>query len=488
MKKDHINPATPPPCSHGYRLLMEAMSHWEGMRKFRSDRARNKRYTYGDQWKDIVIVDGKRMTEEEYIRSQGNVPLKNNLIRRLVTSVLGVWRRQSGDIPGIGDMEELLSRTMEEFLISGLAVHRKWPGIRGSVAGCHTDMVLPDNFFIDRNMRDFRGIDCSCIGEIHDISLHDLLEEFSSNPQDYRILRDIFRETHDADLISTTGRSFGYHSLESCDFLHSPDYGRCRIIELWKKESRSRFRCHDTMTGELYKIEASDLDKLVLCENRSRLDRAASGVAGNDQVPLINYSWMIDSVWCYYFLSPLGHIIRSGESPWSHGGHPYVFKAYPFIDGEIHSFVSDVIDQQRYTNRLITLYDWVMRSSAKGLLLFPENCLPDGMSIDDIADQWSRYNGIVLFKAKAGVAIPQQITNNATSVGITELLNIQLKFFEDISGVNGALQGKLGFAGQSAAHFSQQTENATTTLLDLLASFTEFANRTINWPPDTIHK
>ena len=45
-----------------------------------------------------------------------------------------------------------------------------------------------------------------------------------------------------------------------------------------------------------------------------------------------------------------------------------MFKAYPFIDGEIHSFVADVIDQQRYTNRLITLNDWVIRASAKGVL------------------------------------------------------------------------------------------------------------------------
>ena len=51
---------------------------------------------------------------------------------------------------------------------------------------------------------------------------------------------------------------------------------------------------------------------------------------------------------------------------------------------------------------------------------------------------------------------------------------MQLKFFEDISGVNGALQGKPGFSGQSASMYSQQTQNATTSLLDLLESFTYF--------------
>ena len=51
---------------------------------------------------------------------------------------------------------------------------------------------------------------------------------------------------------------------------------------------------------------------------------------------------------------------------------------------------------------------------------------------------------------------------------------MQLKFFEDISGVNGAIQGKPGFSGMSASLYSQQTQNATMSLLDLLDSFSEF--------------
>ena len=74
-----------------FDILMEAQYYWNQMEDFRKDRERNKRYTYGFQWDDMICVDGKSMTEEEYIKSQGNVPLKNNLIRRLVRSVLGVY-------------------------------------------------------------------------------------------------------------------------------------------------------------------------------------------------------------------------------------------------------------------------------------------------------------------------------------------------------------------------------------------------------------
>ena len=70
--------------------------------------------------------------------------------------------------------------------------------------------------------------------------------------------------------------------------------------------------------------------------------------------------------------------------------------------------------------------------------------------------------------------MPTQIAANATNIGIGELLNLQLKFFEDISGVNGALQGKPGYSGTSAALYNQQTQNATTSLLDLLEAFSYF--------------
>ena len=78
-----------------FEVLMEAQYYWNQMDYFRKDRERNKRYTYGYQWDDMICVDGETMTEEEYIKRQGNVPLKNNLIRRLVRNVLGVYRSQS---------------------------------------------------------------------------------------------------------------------------------------------------------------------------------------------------------------------------------------------------------------------------------------------------------------------------------------------------------------------------------------------------------
>ena len=60
------------------------------------------------------------------------------------------------------------------------------------------------------------------------------------------------------------------------------------------------------------------------------------------------------------------------------------------------------------------------------------------------------------------------------NVGINELLQTQLNFMEDISGVTGALQGKMMSASVSGKLFEQQTQNATLSQLDLLDTFRNF--------------
>lgn len=480
-----------------FDVLWQAQQYWLAMETFRQDRERNKNYTYGKQWDDYICVEGKMVKEEDYIKSQGNVALKNNLIRRMVQAVLGVYRSQAKeptctardrDEQKYGEtmstvlqcnmqlnrMTEINARCMEEFLISGFVVQRKWYGWRNDKLDCWTDYVQPNNFFIDNNMRDFRGWDVSCLGEVHDISFEELCGRFAHNSEDYARLAEIYMQARDKAVIATTYDDFGYPLQGYYDFLVPRDMSRCRVIEVWRKESKPRYRCHDINNGDVFKVDEEDFESLVASENRNRLAMAQEVGMDIADVPLIQYEWFIDSYWYFYYLTPFGDILAEGETPYEHKSHPYVFKAYPFIDGEIHSFVSNVIDQQRYTNRLITMYDWIMRASAKGVLLFPEDCLPRGMSMEDIADEWARFNGVIMIKESKAGKLPTQVANNCTNIGIHELLQLQLKFFEDISGVNGALQGKPGYSGMSASLYNQQAQNATTSLLDLLDTFSAF--------------
>lgn len=478
-------------------ILMMAQRYYDNMAQFRKDRERYKRYTYGDQWSDIVTVDNKTMTEEQYIMEQGSVPLKNNLIRRLVRNVLGVYRAQTKepvciardrDEQALGEtmstvlqynmqlnqMDELYAKTMEEFLISGLIVHKKTYGWRNEKRDCWTDVVNPNNFFIDNNMRDFRGWDVSFIGEVHDISFGDLCGEFATSAREYRELYDIYNRANVKENVVANYENFGYSKQNITSFLYPTDPSLCRVIEVWKKERREIWRCHDPNDGSLFKVTPKDYNALVVLENEKRMQEGAEFGIPAEEIPLIKAEWAVESYWRYYYLSPFGDILKEGESKYRHKSHPYVFRMYPFIDGEIHPFVGDFIDQQRYTNRLITMYDWIMKSSAKGVLMFPEEMLPEGVNMKDIADQWTRFDGVIMYSAKPGVQMPHQIASNSTNIGISELLNLQLKLFEDISGVNGALQGKPGYSGMSASLYAQQTQNSATSLLDLLESFSMF--------------
>lgn len=439
--------------------LEQALGCYAALASFRRDRERNKRFNYGEQWGDMLEIDGHTLSEGDYMGQHGAVPLKNNMIRRLVRNVIGVYSQQSNQPrcvardaaeqplattmtrllkynSELNRLDALYARTLEEFMISGMAVHRKWYGTRGGRTDCWTDYVSPGKFFADAGMRDFRSWDCELAGEIHDISFGELCAQLAASASDVADLRKIYDGAG----------------------------ARCRVIELWRKEYRPGYAVHDPERGTVRRV-APEAISAIDAENRRR---ARSGH------PRLRAKWQMTTVWRYYFLSPAGHVLAEGDTPYAHGSHPYVMKAYPMIDGEIHAFVSDVIDQQKYTNRLITTYDWIIRSSAKGVLLIPEDCIPRGSSPADFADVWSRFNGVLLYKPSMHGDVPRQVASNSTNIGITDLLNLQLKFFEDISGVNGALEGKLANASMSAALYGQQTQNATTALRDLLGTFDEF--------------
>lgn len=487
-------------------VLMEAQRYWDNMAYFRYERKRNKDYCYGKQWDDIIVVDGEHITEAEYIRRQGSVPLKNNLIRRLVRSVLGEYYKQNteptcfardrkeqvyaecntellGYNADVNDLEVNESRSFEDFLIGGFIVNRiRYGWDEEGNKDVWVNHVDCDNFFVDSNMRDFNAKDVSCLGEIHDISIGTLLHRFAKSPADHQRLKEIYGAAADRSYLGDYYEQFGYDNRRlAWDFLF-PDNGRCRVIEVWRKEQKPRIRCHDMNTGELFKIEIEDYHEMVEVVNARRLAQAREAGIPDEDVPLIDAGqfssdddtgWFMDNYWYRYMLSPFGDILEEGETPYDHKSHPYVLKAYPFIDGEIHSFVNDVIDQQRYVNRLITMYDWIMRASAKGVLLVPEDCLGN-VSLRDVAETWSSFNGVLALKMKPGAPMPQQISANAVNIGIGELLNIQLKFFEDISGVHGALQGRSGNSGESGTLYAQQAQNASTSLLDLLMVFSSF--------------
>lgn len=479
-------------------VLYQAKLCWDALEPFRRERERCLRYTYGDQWGDKIMRDNECISEREDIMSRGDVPLVNNLIRRLVRTVVGVYRNQNKipactavdrDEQSLGDMmsvalqvnwknnvkKELDARGFEEYLISGFACQKELWGWRKDCWDAWTRQPNPNNVFFDAAASDHRGWDITMIGEIHDMQFKQVCSFFARSPRDFDKLSSIYAAQRDEQYFqSYVERGKERNEQRNLDFFLPYDRSLCRVIEVWSLETKARYRCHDWLTGELFKIELEDKARYDAINAERVVEGLANGMA-EDDIPLIETEWFIDDYWYYRFMSPGGDILDEGESEFDHKSHPYSLKLYPFINGEIHSFVSDVIDQQRYVNRIISSHEKLVQSSAKGVLLYPMSLLPPGKTVEDVQREWTRPDSVMFYDDLSTTgAKPEQVANKLTRIGTEELLQLEIGLMEEITGVNGALQGKQGFSGQSAALYAQQTQNATASLMDLLESYDSF--------------
>ena len=447
------------------RVLHAAYQAWMGGSALRQARLRNKRFTYGDQWGDLVRGhDGRVMTEGEYLAGQGCQSITNNLIRQLVKTIVGRFRTQyikkndeNDDTPLSraaidNELDELDSRALEEFLISGCCIQRvdthHEPGGDEHV---RVDNVNVNSLFTGQ-MNDIRAWDCELIGQLHDLNIAQLLRRVAGgNQRKAAWVRRLYTDNAESRLADFTTH-LGADSQLGSDFWHARD-GKCRAIEVWTLESREVVVCHNRREGTLTVEPAT-----------------TSHLKGR---PDVTTRWDIATVWHCRWFSPMGDLLCEYDSPWAHGSHPFIIKLYPLTDGEVHAVVEDIIDTQKHVNRLISLLDQVMRSSAKGVLLFPETALPEGWTWEDARRCWSNASGLLPYNPRLGDAKPEQVNVNGTNIGAYQMIELQMRLFEEISGVSGALQGKEPTV-LSANAYQLQSENANIALSDVYDTFQAF--------------
>lgn len=461
--RDNINIVDSKRLGMAYR----AYNAWGEQRRRRQ---RCKDFTFGRQWGDPVTDnDGNVTTEGEIASRAGRPPLTHNLIRQLVKSVVGRWRHDlkssrpegfvADEVAERNCLDELDSRTLEEFLISGCAIQRVVDERRPGGDGVWVDIVSPSRFFCN-SFSDSRGGDIELVGMLHDMSLREVMMRWGGENAGSRgLIQRVFSRQWGG--MSVDGDSHG-----GCDsgFFEAPA-GRCRVIEIWTLESRSVVNCHDRDSGRMFMVaDSADNRKRIgsVNKNRRRAGRGLIETAGRQTVR-----------WHCRWLAPDGTVLAAYDSPFAHCGHPFAVKFYPMIDGEVHSLVEDVIDQQRYINRLISLVDSIMSFSAKGVLIYPVESLPDNFGWSDVRSQWGRPDGIVPYIGTGGTK-PEQVTAGGANAGAGELLALEMKMMEQVSGVSNALQGRLPQAITSADALRSSIENATVALLDIFETFGSF--------------
>jgi len=448
-------------------LLEAARRTYEAAATLRDRRQRFKNFTYGSQWGDIVTdPHGNRLTEGELAARSGRVPLTNNMIRQLVKTIVGRFRlsldgEKSADsvvaeIASRNELDELDARLLEEFLISGCAVQRivREPR-RGGESAVWVDNVNPSVFFA-APLSDPRVTDVEIAGRLSDMNLPEVIGRFANgSTRRADELRRIYASAEAAE------RTFALAALHggSTDFFRASE-GRCRVIEVWTLDARERLRIDDPLNNTTFLV-TPDKERWVADTNRRRARRGFQRLTATHE---------LTTLWCGRYLAPTGELLGETEADM----HPFVMRFYPLTDGEIHPFVEDVIDQQKYVNRIITLADNVMASSAKGVLLFPEDQVSDSMNWSDVREAWAAYDGIIPYRPRPGMPGPQQVVSSGGNFGAYDLLQMELKMFERVSGVTDAYRGNAIGGNQSAQLYEAQLRSSEAAVADLFATFNSF--------------
>ena len=508
--------ATNPDDPYDMDLLGACERSWISKDPCRQERAINLRYLFGNQWGDIVHVHGfGDVTEEEVIRAQGNVPLKNNILVSLWQSVYGIHAKQDMEPVCYArnekskEMSEMLSAALQanwqntymaekldtayaEYLISGMAFLRESYEEREEIHDSYTDYINPYYMFWEGGS-DPTHQDIHMIGCLHDITPEELFFRFARPEYNLTIekLKRIYHlgKAGQAGYAEFNTRSYQpeneKHRYENISFRQPSEAGLCRVIEVWREEVKPRWQCCDLLSPE-------PADKFFRCEDdylpvlrNINLQRKAmydEQDTPEDKRLYITARAIVDKYWQYYFLAPDGRILCEGETPYDYKSHPFSVALFPFINGETHPFMSYFRDQQKYINRTIMMGDLALKNAAKGMTFLPLSMKPDDMTIEEYANQKTRYDSVFVYDDMKPEAMrsnrkPEFFTHSAFNIGTTEMLQMQMNMIHDVSGVSGSLQGKTPPSGTAASLYAMSADNATTTLYPLLKKFNGLEER-----------
>ena len=492
-----------------YDLKLRCEEAWNNLDDVRRTRERVKEYVYGDQWSDVIYYKDGCISEREYIQRKGNVPLQNNIMISILNSVVGLYAKQSGEpncfaVKHDGQwLSDMMSATMqtcwqktymrdalkvafEDFIIGGVAISRETYEEKNGRNDSWTDIINPNYAFWEAGT-DVRMSDLQLVGVLHDVAPGQLYRRFCNRQYGWTIpeINEVFgiEKTDSHRFFRSTGlQQNDQDNLDSISFDKPSNNAKCRLIEVWTRESKTRYQCYDPLAENAdeveYRVEVKDIWH-VEQENQLRIQQYMEVGVPEDEWALIEYEKIEDEYWYYTFMAPDGTIIAEGENPYESKDTPFTIRLYPYVNSEIHPFMGNIIDQQRYINRLIIMHDMAARSAAKGLMIFPIGNIPNGMSKEDIAEELTEYDGLLFFESdKTNPNLrPEIISSGAVQIGTQELLQMELNLARDITNVSGALQGKTPSAGTSAARYAQETQNATTSLESLMQDFTTFSEQ-----------
>ena len=481
--------------------LEQFANDWHSLEEMRRKMRRSEMYAWGDQWGDLVRDPdtGQMITEGELIKKNGKVPLKNNMIAPIWNNIEGQCRTAQvkpvcvvrdqreaklGEmvsiaveyVHDINETGELDVATLKSNATAGVMAQRVEYGVnpRNGKQDVWLYPVDPKRLFFDTSVEDPRMWDMTRVGELYDMTIEDVIATFGKFVPEQE-LRSIYGEGGNY----LDSNALNGEKLNNLNFYTPAQPNMCRVILGWRLENRPAIYYHDWENGTYGYVKRSEkhiLDE----ENERRMEYYTSQGVAEEDIPLIDYETNeTERVWVFRYMTPWGHCLYKGDSPYWHGEHNYMLGVYHMTSGHLYNYFEQFIDQQRSINRTATLIDFMRGASSKGVMVVDETAF-ESMTREEIVDEYVRWNGVLFVKPKNGVNVRDvvhQINGGASTAGDYELLNLQLKLINEISGVNSAMQGQAPHSGTPSSLYAQQVQNSSLNLKGLFGSLTAFRRR-----------
>lgn len=508
--------------SHEYtEMLMEAVHYYDQMRPLRKKFIRDIDYYMGRQLNDTVVFNGHSMTVHDYMEMKGMTPLSSDIITDKMVTLKGLVRQQymAPKVKAVDANEQDFVVTISELLrqndnnndkaelMADFFEHHACMGFIGAKIPWAYRNGREDLFVDEVNVfnlavppfhkKDLEDVEF--IAEAHDMTWPKLLQLLYKKPGDEEKLSQIYSAAQGAKTLYGR-RDTGMNQTDYLDdFLHPNIIGKYRVIEVWRKEYNRALWCHDRLNASVGIRPLSD-KAAIDAENEQRkqlnIRRDEYGMpilddnggytyyVPQDELELIEYKQFIEDVWYYRLLSPNGYLLDEGLSPYrvirdgySFYYQPYVFLAYPCLQGEVRSFEDRIIDKQRQYNHDNILIDFIIMNSSKGVLAIDEEAIGETMDWQEMAEQYVKVDGVVLYTTKNDGKMPQQIQNASLPAGLELIMQRDRELLTTQSNVQPALQGQSPDAGTSARRYLAEQQSSAVGVTDYVASFNNFAKR-----------
>lgn len=503
------------------KLVRTGAIYYDNMRDLRKKFVRDLDYYMGRQLEDEIVFNGRTMSVRTYMEMKGMAPLSSDIITDKMVTLKGIIRQQymapvvksvdaqEGDFASVfnallrqndnnNEKAEHNADQFEKHICMGFIADKvKW-AFRNGREDVYVDAVdmfkLAVPVFSRKDLEDIEFI-----AEAHDMLWSQMLQKFYRRPGDEKKLEEIYTNARSDTPIQGYNDTGMNQTDHLDDFYHPSIVGTYRVIEIWTKEYQTALWCHDRLNATAGFRPLSDR-KAIDAENerrkRDNIRKDENGVPlldadGNqtyyvpqDEVELIEYETKMEEYWYYRYISPNGYLLDEGISPYrvirdgySFYYHPYVFLAYPCIQGEIRSFEDRIIDKQRQYNHDNILIDFIIMNSSKGVLAIDTEAVGDDMTWEEMAEQYVKVDGTILYTSKKDGHMPQQIQNQSLPAGLELITQRDRELLTTQSNVQPALQGAAPTAGTSAKRYQMEQQSSATGIADYVSSFNSFVRR-----------